>query len=189
MKRAIVIVVLGIVLGLGSAVGALWYGGIAGGLRVGPWGTPLDAGGVNRNIYTRAVVAVRATLGLSRKETIYFGAMTDSAGAKLRGECTYTVHGPDLPARWWSITLYANDQYLIANPANRYSYASANIARGEKGDFSITVGPTAAPGNYLDTARAPHLELLTRLYQPLADAAANPAGIKLPAIDLVGCAP
>ena len=189
MLRIIGVILLGVLLGLGSAAGAIWYGGLSGGLRVGPWATPLDAGGVDLSIYTRAVVAVRATLGLSRKETIYFLANHDSAGDPLLGACTYTLHGPDLPARWWSITLHANDHYLIDNPEHRYSYASANIARGANGDFAITIGPKAAPGNYLDTGHAEKLVLLTRLYQPLPDAAANPAGIKLPAIDKIGCAP
>jgi len=189
MRRAIIILALGIVLGVASAAGAIIRGGDLGGINLGPWATPLDAGGTHRGIYTRAVVAIRATLGLSRAETIYFAAHQDSTGAALTGNCTYRLHGPDLPARWWSITLYGRDHYLIDNPEHRYSYASANIARADKGDIDITIGPQKAPGNWLDTANVPHLVLLTRLYQPLPDAATAPAGIKLPIIERIGCAP
>jgi hypothetical protein len=187
MLRAILLVLLGAVLGIVGAAPIVWFGGAYGGVRVGPWATPLDAGGAGRGAYTRAVVAIRATMGLSRRETIYFGANTDSAGEKLTGNCTYEIHGPDLPTRWWSITLYGSDHYLIANPQNRFSYASANIARDPDNGFTITVSPKPAPGNWLNTAGAPGLVLLTRLYQPLPQAASDPAHIPLPAIHRVEC--
>ena len=181
------IVVAGVALGLGSAAATLWTMGNGGAIRVGPWVTPVDAGGVDRGPYSRAVIALRATLGLSRKEAIYFAATADSAGAALEGDCTYTVTGPDLPARWWSITLYGSDHYLVANPENRWSFASVNIAHDPGGGFTIWIGPDRHAGNWLDSAGAGSLLLLARLYRPVASAAAAPAGIVLPSITRVGC--
>jgi hypothetical protein len=188
MKKWIGLVLLGAVLGTGSALLAVRHVGGLGEVRNGPWATPLDGGGVGRGMYQRAAVAVAATLALSRQEAIYFRAAVDSQGAALTGNCAYTVHGPDLPARWWSVTLYGSDHYLIANPQRRYSYASANIARAPDGSFSIAVGPETRPGNWLNTVKTPDIVLLIRLYQPASDAAANPASIKLPAIDRGACA-
>ncbi len=187
MGRLLVILLAGTTLGLGSAALAVRQIGGGGSVQIGPWVTPLDAGGPGRGAYLRATAALRATLALSRQETIYFRAENDSQGEPLRGGCSYIVHGPDLPARWWSITLYGADHYLIANPENRYAYASVNVARDANAGFTIHIGPTAQPGNWLDTARAAHFVLLTRLYQPSAQAAAAPAQMKMPAIDLAGC--
>jgi len=187
MIKWIAILLAGTVLGFGSAVLAVRHTGGEGALQVGPWGTPLDGGGPGRGIYERAAVAVSATLALSRQEAIYFRAATDSQGARLDGNCTYIVRGPDLPARWWSVTLYGADHYLIANPQRRYSYASANVARGPDGGFAIAIGPDPQPGNWLNSVRTPQVVLLARLYQPRPEAAANPAAIKLPSIDRGAC--
>jgi hypothetical protein len=187
MWRWLAILVLGGVLGFGSAVLAIRHVGGLGAVRVGPWSTPLDGGGTGRDMYTRAAVALSATLALSRQETLYFRAAVDSQGRALVGNCSYTVHGPDLPARWWSITLYGADHFLIANPRHKYSYASDNIARGPDGGFSIAVTAAPQPGNWLDPEGAAGLVLLTRLYRPSDRAASDPRAIALPAIDRGAC--
>lgn len=178
---------IGTSLGLASALAAVWHLGGHGSVRVGPWITPLDAGGPNRGPYLRAAAALRATLALARQEAIYFRAATDSDGNTLQGTCTYLIQGADLPARWWSITLYGTDHYLIANPENRYAYASANVAHEPDGSFAIHLSPTRQPGNWLDTANAAKIVLLTRLYQPHAAAAAAPSHIALPSITRQSC--
>jgi hypothetical protein len=187
MLRLLAILLVGTALGLASAAGAIWHAGNSGALSIGPWVTPLDAGGPNRGPYLRATAAVRATLALSRKEAIYFRAATDSEGNALEGACTYTITGKDLPARWWSITLYGTDHYLIANPQNRYAYASPSVAHNPDGTFTITVSPHPQPGNWLNPGETKNIVLLTRIYEPSAEAAANPAGLKLPAITRTGC--
>lgn len=188
MRRAIIILAAGIILGAASAAAIIRFGAGWGGVRIGPWSTPLDAGGTGRGLYVRAMVARWATLGLSRKETIYFIANQDDAGRSLDGACSYHITGADLPARWWSITLYDGQHYLLPTPTQRYSFASANLQRAPGGDIDITLSPTASPGNWLDTAKAPRLVVLLRLYQPHAAEAANPASLHLPSITRTGCA-
>ncbi len=187
MRRALLILLTGTALGVGSAALAMMRLGDRGALQVGPWITPLDAGGPARGPYTRAVTALRATLALSRQEAIYFRAVTDSTGARLRGDCTYLVHGPDLPARWWSVTLYGADHYLLPNPEHRYAYASVNVQRGLDGGFAIHVGPKVETGDWLDTGHAGGIVLLARLYQPMGAAASDPSSIPLPRIDRQSC--
>jgi len=184
LLRALAILTIGTTLGLASAAAAIWHLAGHGAQRVGPWVTPLDAGGPARGPYLRAAAALRATLALSRQEAIYFRATTDTDGNPLQAACTYLIHGPDLPARWWSITLYGPDHYLIPNPENRFSYASPNVAHDPDGTFTIHLSPTKQPGNWLDTAQGNHLVLLTRLYQPKA---ADPSRIPLPTITRQTC--
>jgi hypothetical protein len=118
---------------------------------------------------------------------LYFRAVTDTAGRKLQGNCTYVVRGADLPARWWNITMYNTDHYLIRNPQNRYSYASVNVAREGGGDFRITVAPEADKANWLNIASVPNFVLLARLYQPAPGAAGNPSSIAMPVKERVRC--
>ncbi len=185
--RALAILGIGTALGLASAVFSVRSIGNAGSLRVGAWATPLDAGSAARGPYLRAAVALGATLALSRQETLYFSAIADDDGKKLIPTCAYTLDGTDLPSRWWSVTLYDQKHYLIINPQNKYSYASANIAHDTPGHFQIVIDRTHHDGNWLNPADAAGLVLVTRVYQPNPDAAASPASIALPHIKRGAC--
>jgi hypothetical protein len=185
MLKVFITIVAGTALGVASAATAILTLSAQGAAQSGPWLTPIDAGGPNRGPYLRAATALRATLALSRQEAIYFRATTDSQGNTLRGACTYRVHGPTLPAKWWSITLYGADHYLISNPENRYAVASVNAAPAAT--IALTVSPAPHAGNWLDTANTSRIVLLARLYVPSPSAAAAPAAIAMPAIDVQGC--
>jgi hypothetical protein len=191
MWRQVTVAAAGIVIGLASAGAAISQLGAGGGVRIGPWQSPIDAGGPGRGGYLRAAAALKATLALSRQEAIYFRATTDSQGNPLRGTCTYSVHGSTLPARWWSITVYGDDGYLIANPENSFAYASVNVSPAADSGFQMRVGPAGAPlarqDGWLDTAGRSRISLLARLYQPSQAAAVAPALIDMPRIDWQGC--
>lgn len=178
----------GVILGTGSAIVAVRRIGEAGSVHIGAWSTPLDAGSASRGPYLRAAVALGATLALARQETIYFSATRDDEGNLLDPACNYEIDGRDLPARWWSITLYDAKHYLIENPQNRYSYASANIAHDEGDHFTITISRRAREGNWLNPSDAPGMMLVTRLYQPHDDAAHAPQNIVMPKIRRGECA-
>ncbi len=181
--------VVGVALGLGSAALAVTQVIKRSGITVGAWSTPLDAGGAERGLYTRAAVAVGAVLALNRSETIYFFANTDDAGAALDAKCDYVLEGRDLPARWWSVTLYAGDHFLIENAANRWSYSGATVAREADGGFRIAVARGEKPGNWLPTGKAESLVLVARLYNPSLEIAADPAKAALPSITKGECRP
>ncbi len=143
--------VVALVLGVGSAL-LLLRGGLGGTIAVGPWMTSDVIGSADADPYTRARVAIGGLLALNRSETIYFTAATDSDGEALRMQCTYKIIGSDPPARWWSITAYAADHYLIPNPQDRYSYGGNTVAREDDGSFVISAGPSARR-RQLDTDR------------------------------------
>ncbi|MCF4165356.1 DUF1214 domain-containing protein [Zavarzinia compransoris] len=187
LLRGMVILLLGLGLGLGSAYAALRLALDQTAIHVGPWRTPTDAGGTGRDLYTRAMVAVGALLALSRTETIYFMAERDDTGEVLRGDCRYVLTGRDMPARWWSITLYAGDHYLIPNDQNRWSVNDQTVTRDAGGDFNLTLSRTPVEGDWLPTGSADRLFLFLRLYNPEGTVAADPATARLPSIKREAC--
>jgi len=173
------------------AAGSAWllvlYGPSAGAIAVGPWRMSAVAGSVDADIYTRARVAITGLFALDAHETIYFEASTDDAGHKLRAGCTYRIDGAALPARWWSVTAYGPDLFLIPNPINRFSFNMGNIGLVD-GRFSIVAASTEQAGNWLPTGDR-GFRLLVRLYNPQPAAVENPRLIALPSIKAQGGCP
>ena len=184
-------VLVALVLGAGSAVLLVRSGGLGGQTASGPWETDLTIGSMEADPYTRARVAVAGLLALNRNETIYFTAGRDGDGERLRVSCSYRIEGTDPPARWWSITLYGDDHFLVSNPQQRYSYGGETVARNEDGSFTIAVGPNETDGNWIPTGdglTGDTFTLTLRLYNPDENAARNPSGIVLPQIAKEACA-
>jgi len=171
-------------------------GGIAGGLaltwasvfamhfgtvRDGPWETSLAVGSASGGPYLRAWVAVHGLLALNRSETIYYNASRDSGGERLSGRCVYSLMGRDPKARWWSITAYGPDDFLIAGPARRYSVSKTSILRRGEGNFIATVSRDKPGADWIAVGDGP-FSLTLRLYEPDAGVAADPAHAELPQI-------
>jgi hypothetical protein len=175
------------VLGLAATWATVIRGGWGGAVSDGPWKTSLATGSSEGGMYQRASVAVHGLLALNRSETIYYTANTDSAGERLSGACRYTVTGRDPPARWWSITAYGADDYLIPNAAGRYSVSKNSVARAGDGTFSVTVAKSGSGANWIPPGDGP-FSLSLRLYNPDAKVAADPAHVALPTITKVNCA-
>ena len=178
---------LALVLGLGSA-----YYSLNVALRNkssvvnGPWVTNLETGGANADNYVRTFVAITGLLALNKDETIYYTANTDSAGEALHGNCSYRIEGRDPDARWWSITLYGNDHYLIDNPSNRYSVGQTNVVRNADGTFVIRLSTVSEQGNWIATSPE-GFDVTLRLYNPGETVKANPATAPLPSIVKEAC--
>jgi hypothetical protein len=174
-----------LVFGLGSAALAVMVAGfVGGGEKSGPWVTNAKAGSPDAGLYTRASTAVFGFLALSRKETTYYNAVLDSAGDTLSGDCTYILAGRDLPARWWSVTAYGADSFLIPNETQRYSVSQTTVEREPDGSYLMIVSAKPRPRNWLPVLSGHRFELTARLYNP--DASAN-VGAVPPAIIKVGC--
>lgn len=154
----------------------------------GPWSTNTDNGTTDASALSRARVALFGLLALPAKEAMYFRADSDSAGAPLDGNCTYTVSGGEMDARWWSITLYKGEGWLVKNEANRWSVGSNAPPRDAKGNWSFTVSPEKAEGIWLPTGRIPEFDLTLRTYHPRGALIDNPAKAKLPVIKKERCA-
>lgn len=181
---------LGVALGLGS----LWWWARPAHTLVaaaGPWRASLLAGSADADPWTRLRVALGGLLALTRSETLYYLADHDSGGQPLRTRCRYRVHGTPPDARWWSITAYAGDHFLIANDERRYSINGATAALDAQGRFSVSTGPIA-PGAgtpWLPTPGDRALLLALRVYNPGPALQADPATLAAPHIELLGACP
>lgn len=152
----------------------------------GPWKTSLTAGSARSSPYERAFIAVHGLFALSRSEAIYYTAGADSEGAALDGGCRYEIRGRDPDARWWSITAYGTDDYLIPNRAHRYSVSKNSIPRDADDEFRVQVGGASGGGNWIPVAPG-RFTLTLRLYNPGAGVLADPAHAALPALKKASC--
>jgi hypothetical protein len=158
----------------------------------GPWSANTDQGTKDASALTRARVALFGLLALPAKEAMYFLARTDSDGAPLNGKCTYRVSGGELDARWWSITLYKGEGWLVKNAANRWSISSGGIVMNESipPSWQFLVGPKAPKDDpqYLPTGGVAQFDLTLRTYHPQGALLNDPAKAKLPTIKKEACA-
>jgi hypothetical protein len=175
-------VALSLVVGLGSAALSIRRVSRRAAIRIGPWGTSTTAGSSEMGMYERAAVAAHALFVLNRSETVYYRAHSDDAGRDLDARCDYRIRGRPPDARWWSITAYGSDDFLIPNAQERYSFTMTNLAMEPDGSFLIRASPRPQPGNWLPLGGSGHVSFTLRLYAPSAAIASHPEGAALPAI-------
>jgi hypothetical protein len=173
---------LSLALGIGSAVASVRLASRRGAIRVGPWATSLTAGSSEAGMYERAAVAVHALFVLNRGETVYYRARSDDSGRALDARCEYRIRGRPFDARWWSITAYGSDDFLIPNPQRRYSFNGTNLPLEPDGSFLVRAGPGTGPGNWLPLGASGHVSFTLRLYVPSAEIASHPDRASLPSI-------
>jgi hypothetical protein len=179
--KILAVLLVGSALGLALTWATVIAGTMAGGVSDGPWRTSLYAGSSEGGPYLRASIAVHGLLALNRHETIYYTAARDSDGHDLRGDCIYLLEGRDPPTRWWSITAYGADDFLIPNPAERYSVSQNSVARRADGSFTVTLSKGAGGANWIPVADGP-FNVSLRLYNPQDAVSADPAHVVLPTI-------
>jgi hypothetical protein len=186
--KILMTVTAGIVLGLFATwVIVIRAVPMGGDVKDGPWRTSLATGSAKSGPWLRASVALHGLLALNSSETIYYSATADGAGGTLDARCTYRVIGRDPPTRWWSITAYGADDYLIPNPKHIYSVSKNSVRRDADGSFTVTLKQGAAEPNEIATGSG-RFSLTLRLYNPDPAVAADPAHTVLPKIEKGACA-
>ena len=178
----LVAIVLGSVIGIGSARLATKIVYSAGAVTNGPWRTNLTMGSRQANMYTRAAIAYAALFALNQSETIYYSARGDDSGQRFSGDNVYRIEGKAPEARWWSITAYGADGFLIPNEQNRYSYSGNSVIYDQNDKFTIYVSKTRKPGNWLPLGDRKEFTLVLRLYNPREAIRKSPATVELPHI-------
>lgn len=186
--RYMICIAIGLAAGGGAAFYKLRSADLGRGIINGPWTANIDNGLADASVLSRARVALFGLLALPAKEAMYFVARIDSSGAPLDGRCTYKVSGGELDARWWSITLYRGEGWLVKNSANRWSVAGNAPVRDAKGNWSFTVSPQAASDLWLPTGGTPQFDLTLRTYHPRGALLTDPARARLPEIRKERCA-
>ena len=184
--KIVAVLIVGTLLGLFATWATVVRGTMGGGVSDGPWRTSLYAGSSDGGPYLRAGVALHGLLALNRHETIYYTAATDGDGNALSGNCVYLIEGRDPPTRWWSITAYGSDDFLIANAAGRYSVSMNSAARRAGGAFTVTLSKGQGGANWIPVGDG-HFNVSLRLYNPSTAVAADPAHVALPTITRGTC--
>ena len=171
-----------LVIGLSSALWSINLITKRTGVKNGPWFTNLTIGSNQCNPYLKAQVALKGLFALRKSESIYYLANCDEDGQPLNSSYDYRIEGEDLDTRWWSITVYGSDNFLIPNDKNRHAYNGMNVARKADGSYKIRLSSMPQEGNWLPTGEQGNFSLSLRLYNPAPLVYENLGTIRLPRI-------
>lgn len=120
---------------------------------------------LGENELVTAQVSTFALFALPSQEAVYLFARRDSNNELLHSQYDYTITGNinQLHARYWSITLYGKDLYLVANEGNRFSFNNQTIKTDTAGNFIIDVSRKGE--NWLPVPVDKRFDLVLRLYK------------------------
>lgn len=188
LARVAAAVAIGLIVGVGSAWLVLGNGQLLGRFEYDHWFGNANAGSAAADPYTRGIVATIGLLALNRSETIYFHRYVDENGQPLAERCVYDLSGANLPARWWSITVYAADDFLPLNDDAALSVDATQIVREPSGLWTARLAPQrGGASNWISTRAAGAFSLALRMYNPGDGARDNPSSIPYPKIRRVSC--
>jgi hypothetical protein len=136
-------------------------------------------GSYGKNYLTRAIIAKFGLGANMPQEAVYPAAVSDYLGNPLSGAggAVYKIHFaagqlPKTSGGFWSIALYAADQFFVANPLNRFSVGGVSgLAPNVDGSTDVYISATQ-PGdsqhgatNWLPSP-AGEFNLILRIYRP-----------------------
>lgn len=143
------------------------------------WSMNTDTMGVYGNYYLKRAIVAQMGLGANLPEdAIYPLNLGDETGKPLDGVNTYTIHfdKATLPpaAAFWSITLYDNDGFQVANALNRFALSSWMPFKYNSDGSLDLYFQNESPGanresNWLPAPKGA-FNLCMRLYAPKSDA-------------------
>ena len=158
------------------------------------WSSVPSLGDPKRSIYTRAYVATYGLFALSKPESVYFSADHDINEKTLDGLSCYILSGNDIQSasvspRWWSLTVYDDDGYLVESSEKQYSYNSENIIYNSTGNFEVYLAdrPAGNIQNWIKTPTDGLFSVVLRVYQPGEEFFSNLKRVDLPIIEKVDC--
>ena len=192
LKRVLAVgvtILISAAIGVGSALAVLNNGQLFfGRTHHDYWSGNRNAGSSAADPYTRGIVATMGLLALNRSETIYYQRYQDEHGRPLREGCIYELRGGDLPTRWWSITVYAADNFLPMNGKHAYSVDATQMHRREDGSWVARLATDRADAeNWIATGAAGEFSLALRMYNPNPGVPENDSVIPFPSIQTVSC--
>ena len=154
------------------------------------WSMNTDTMGVYGNYYLKRAIVTQQGLGANIPEdAIYPLNLGDEAGKPLNGANKYTIHfakGATPPVNaFWSITLYDEDGFQVANALNRFALSSyMPFKTNADGSLDLYL-QNESPGKDLEANWLPApkegFNLTMRLYAPKPDALTgkwNPPPVK-----------
>lgn len=143
------------------------------------WSMNTDTMGVYGNYYLKRAMVTQVGLGANLPEdAVYPLNIGDETGEPLDGANKYTIHfdkGHTPPVQaFWSITLYDNDGFQVANALSRFAVSSWMPFKPNPDGSLDLYFQNESPGadreaNWLPTPKGPYT-LTMRLYAPKSDA-------------------
>ncbi|MFH7017444.1 DUF1214 domain-containing protein [Flavobacterium sp. FlaQc-47] len=135
---------------------------------IGNWSTvDKDKDLSTADLLTIAQVAVYGPYALTKKEVIYLSTSTDSDGNALDPKSAYVINGKKLDAKYWSITAYDENGFLIKNPINKYSYNLEDVKyEADSTSYKINLSGVEKKENWLPVNDVKKVTLIIRLYLP-----------------------
>jgi hypothetical protein len=138
-----------------------------------PWRYSTRLGRYGDDLMLRAATAWKGLGALAGDEAIYAVTDYDDQGALLDGTQRYRLHfedGGKIPAgAFWSISLYGEDRYFVANAIGRHALGNRSpLERNADGSLTLYVSHQPPPGpqeNWLPAPRG-HFYLILRVYHP-----------------------
>lgn len=129
-------------------------------------------------------VTLFGLFALPSDEAIYLFARKDENNEFFTSDYNYTIEGNtnDIKAKYWSITIYGKDLFLIDNEINRFSYNNSNIQKDSAGNFTITVSAIKQNGNWLPSKKDSRFNLVLRIYKGEKDFISKLSEVSLPVI-------
>ncbi len=185
-----VFAVVALAVGLGTARVMITDGSAISTSRFGPWTAWHSLGAASADPYTLAHVSRAGTLPVTTSSAIYLTAKVNEDGDLLDSGCDYAITIPDVPAQWWSLSLFDKSGRPIPNPSDRHSFSRENVVSGFDGVVRIRVAPLARPGYWLPSGDSGQLTLVFRAFRPREAvnlAAGELSPDLLPRITTVGC--
>ncbi|TPG34059.1 DUF1214 domain-containing protein [Flavobacterium pectinovorum] len=183
----VALIILAIVLGSAVGVYNIKSGKSNSQRAIGNWQTiDKDKDLSTADLLTIAQVAVYGPYALTKKEVIYVSTSTDSEGNALDPKADYIISGKKLDAKYWSITAYDENGFLIKNPINKYSYNLENVKyEADSTSYKINLSGTDKKENWLPINDIKKATLIIRLYLPSDELRNNLTVETLPTIQKV----
>jgi hypothetical protein len=107
------------------------------------WSTVSNEAAFGTDYFTRTAVAKSNIFVNSPNETKYFYQDLDESGARLNSANRYTVtfaKGQTPPVHgFWSLSIYNQHHFFVANPINRFSVGTKNKGLKTSGDGTLTI--------------------------------------------------
>ena len=151
------------------------------------WVTDLDIGATDASGLLRARIARRGLFALNRAEAIYFTRSVDDFGNPLRADCQYDIAGGPLPAEWWSITLYGQDNYLARNTDKAASLNGFDPRLNGPTWQAVIASSPVAETPWMSTNGVSQFDVTLRLYGPDLDMVTAPEYTGFPQITPRNC--
>lgn len=142
------------------------------------WGTISNESAFGTDYYTRTAAAKANILVNSPNETKYYYLDLDAGGTRLNSANRYVITFPKdgtPPVNgFWSLSIYNQHHFFVANPINRFSVGTKNKDLRPNADGSLTIYVQATPpadplqrANWLPAPKG-DFSLYVRAYWPKA---------------------